>query len=228
MDLLLYITGKNCISLSSFGTLTQFKLENAPIGSTHRCLDGCKVRYECQYYAPKLYCEAGSDFAKLACEKEGYTGMHEALTKGRYGKCVYRCNNNVVDHQTVNFQFEDDITAVFTMSAFTHQTERDMRLLGTNGEIVANFDQDEIEVHNFVTGMITKQKINHPSSGHGGADEIIMRDFVKLVESGGAEKGLSDISISIQSHIMAFAAEASRLEGKTIKLKEFQMSKDKD
>jgi predicted dehydrogenase len=220
MDLLLYLTGKNCVKLSSFGSLTQFKLENAPEGSTERCLDGCKARYECQYYAPKVYGDIAPEFAKLACEKEGYTDLNEALSKGRYGQCVYRCNNNVVDHQVVNFEFDDGVTGVFTMTAFTHRTGRDMRLMGTNGEIFANFEDGEIEIHNFVTGLITKEKVWHPSSGHGGADEIIMRDFVSLVESGGEEKGLSDISISVQSHVMAFAAEISRLEGRTIKLSE--------
>jgi predicted dehydrogenase len=152
MDLLLYFTGKNCIKVSSFGTLSQFKAENAPVGSTERCLDGCKSRYECQYYAPKIYSNASAMMSKLACEKEGYTDMNVALSKGRYGKCVYRCDNNVVDHQTVNMEFEDGLTAVFTMSAFTYTTERDMRIMGTKGEIFAQFDTNDIEVHNFVTG----------------------------------------------------------------------------
>jgi predicted dehydrogenase len=224
MDLLLYITGKNCVNLSSFGSLKQFKSENAPEGSTDRCLDGCKARYECQYYAPKIYNDTAPVFAKLACEKEGYTDINEALSKGRYGQCVYKCNNNVVDHQTVNFEFEDGVTGVFTMSAFTHRTERDMRLMGTNGEIFANFEDDEIEIHNFITGLVIKQKVWRPNSGHGGADEIIMRDFVNLVQSNGNEKGLSDISISVQSHVMAFASEISRLEGRTVKLNEFKNS----
>src|SRR5205085_9899193 len=55
MDILLWLIGKSCTKISSFGTLSHFKIDNASEGSTERCTDGCKVEPECPYSALKLY-----------------------------------------------------------------------------------------------------------------------------------------------------------------------------
>jgi Fe-S-cluster-containing hydrogenase component 2 len=209
MDLMVYLTGKMCKNISSYGALTHFRLENAPLGSTERCTDDCKVKETCPYNAIKIY-NQHENFRKLACEKEGFTDLTEALQKGRYGRCVYRCGSNAVDHQTVNILLEDDITVALTMSAFSHRTGRDIRIMGTMGEIIGSMEDSLIKAHHFASSEIEVFEVKHPESGHNGADEIIMRDFVEMVSGG--KQGSSDIDISMQSHIMCHLAEKSRLE----------------
>lgn len=218
MDLLVYLTGKNCRSISSYGKLTHFRPEKAPEGSTERCTDGCRVRDKCPYNAAKIYKDR-DDFQRLACEKEGYTSLAEALQKGRFGRCVYRCGNNAVDHQTVNMLFDDDITVVLTMSAFSHTIGRTIRIMGTMGEIIGDMEDSRIDIYNFVSGDVDTIKVFHSGAGHSGADEIIMRDFVQMIS--GNKEGISDLEVSIQSHVMCHAAEVSRTESRIVDLSEF-------
>lgn len=45
--------------------------------------------------------------------------IRQAIQEGPYGRCVYFCDNDVVDHQVVNLEMEGGLTVNFTMSAFT-------------------------------------------------------------------------------------------------------------
>lgn len=217
MDLMVYLTGKNCLKLSSFGALTHFKPENAPIGAPDRCTDGCPASDCCPYYAPKLYrTGGGKNFAVLATENEGYTSLDEACEKGRYGRCVYRCGNDVCDHQVVNMLFEDGISVSFTVSAFTEHFNRNSRFMGTKGEITCNFNENLISCFDFNSGLHTDYRVATNPSGHGGADEILLRDFVKAIAT--KTKVLTGIRESVQSHIMAFAAEEARITNTVIEL----------
>ena len=55
MDLYLWLAGKTCESVTSYGDTYLFKKEQAPAGCTKRCLDGCKVKEACPFDAEKIY-----------------------------------------------------------------------------------------------------------------------------------------------------------------------------
>ena len=222
MDILLWLAGADCRDISSFGALTHFKAENAPEGAPKRCLDGCPAERECPYYAPRVY--IGTDIAWLPLAISNDTsveGLLKALREGPYGRCVYHCDNDVVDHQVVNMEFENEVTASFTMCAFTRECDRTIKLMGTEGEIRGHMEKNEIEVLNFKTGYREVIHLESAGSGHGGGDYGIMRDFVSLVREDKSSKGLTSADISVQSHVMAFAAERSRLEKQVININEF-------
>ena len=121
MDIMLWLAGADCRSISSYGSLTHFKSENAPEGAPYRCMDGCPVQNECPYYAPRLYLTENTSWPTSVISADtGIEARTKALREGPYGRCVYRCDNNVVDHQVVAIEFKNDVTAVFTMSAFTN------------------------------------------------------------------------------------------------------------
>ena len=150
----------------------------------------------------------------------------EALANTQYGKCVFKCdNNNVVDHQTVNMEFEDDVTATFTMSAFNLGGRR-IRIMGTKGTLEADAWDKEITLENLLTQ--TKEKINVNDmvlgdsilSGHGGGDSGIMSSLYDLLCGEVSYDELSNISISVKNHTTVFAAEKSRLEGRVVELSE--------
>ncbi|SFT03784.1 Gfo/Idh/MocA family protein [Paenibacillus sp. BC26] len=226
MDILLWLAGADCTRLSSFGSLSYFKASNAPEGAPKRCTDGCPAADECLYYAPNVYLgDAESWMAAAISDDPSPEARLKALQEGPYGRCVYQCDNNVVDHQVVNMEFANEVTAVFTMSAFTQECSRTLKLMGTKGEIRASMEKNEIELIRFGDSYEPEKiSLEMPGgySGHGGGDYGLMSDFIGLVKSGAAAgDSLTSAAKSVQSHMMAFAAEASRLEKRVIGLDAF-------
>ncbi|MCY9695731.1 Gfo/Idh/MocA family protein [Paenibacillus alginolyticus] len=224
MDIILWLAGADCTNVSSFGSLSHFKKENAPEGAPQRCLDGCPVSDQCLYYAPKVYLTDDIEWPTSAISDDpSLEARTKALQEGPYGRCVYHCDNDVVDHQVVNLEFANEVTAAFTMSAFTNDCSRTLKLMGTKGEIRAAMEKNEIEVIDFETGTTKQISLENPGGhiGHGGGDFGLIRDFVKLVQQGGQGNGLTSAAQSVQSHLMAFAAERSRVDRRVVNMRDF-------
>ena len=159
------------------------------------------------------------------CRERGLTvaekGKHvlEALKKGPYGRCVFHCDNTVVDHQSVDIKFENQVTASFLMTAFTDQCARRIRLMGTKGEIKGDMDAGTIEIRDFVSGNLETIELHTPANGHNGSDMSMMHDFVRMVGEG--RKGKTDAAVSVESHLMALAAEEARITGQVVNLRGF-------
>lgn len=216
-DILLWLTGKKCVSVSSFGSTKLFKAENAPEGAPKRCTDGCPHRSECAFYAPKFYLEhpkaVVDGFRRVVTMDESVEGLMDALKNGPYGRCVYGCDNDVADHQIVNMQMEDGLTISFTMSAFTNECDRTITLQGSKGEIFGRMERDEIIVTDFLTGNQTIYHLNTPKVGHSGSDAAMMKELTALISQGRQRENVSNATQAIDSHLIAFAAEESRLNG---------------
>ena len=222
-DILLWLTGKKCLRVSSFGSLKLFREEMAPAGAPKRCTDGCSHRSTCPFYAPKFYLEHPKaivdGFRKVVTMDETTEGLMEALKTGPYGRCVYACDNDVCDHQVVNMEMEGGLTISFTLSAFTNECERIITLQGSRGEIKGWMEEDKIVVTDFVTGNQTVHKLNTPKVGHSGSDASMMQELVSLIATGRQKENVSNATQAIDSHLIAFAAEESRLaNGKVIEL----------
>lgn len=224
MDIILWLAGRSCKTVSSFGSLSYFVPSSAPQDAADRCLD-CPHQESCLYSAPKFYLgeiEAGRLGwpVNVLSDNPSNETIMEALREGPYGRCVYRCDNDVVDHQVVNLLLEDGITVDFTMSAFTAKGGREIHLMGTRGEIFGDMAQQTITVHPFggeeQTVDLTQSQADF--TGHGGGDEGIVRDLMSLLQ-GNTEVNprISTLARSIESHAVCLAAEASRLaNGKTV------------
>lgn len=220
MDVLSWLMDRPCTQVTSFGSLMHFREEQAPEGSADRCMD-CKVESTCPYSAPRFY---------LSREYKGWAGhFTEELTKPNiiqglretdYGRCVYRSDNNVVDHQVVNMEFEGGATAMFSMCGFTYEQERRIQIMGTRGELRG--EEGKITVYDFLTGQKTEITIPSQSSGHGGGDSGIVASFLNEVRSYNGQESLTSASASVRSHLIAFAAEKSRLNhGESINLNDY-------
>jgi len=224
MDILLWLTGKTCKTVTSFGDTYLFKPEKAPKGAALRCTDECKVKEGCPYDAEKIYItneatgirsgNTGWPLDVLALHPTEENIRH-AIETGPYGRCVYHCDNNVVDHQVVNMLMEDGTTISFTMCAFTSKIYRHTKIMGTMGEIIADMSTNIIEVHTFdgKHETIDIRKIADNLSGHGGGDVRMVEDFIDSLISGKCDGLLTSLDKSVESHFIAFAAEQSRLEG---------------
>lgn len=226
MDILSWLIGGVCTKVSSFGSLTHFQPGNAPAGAPSRCLDGCPVSNTCPYYAPRFYLEhpnAVSDgFVSMVSPEPGAENLMKALRQGPYGRCVYHCGNNVVDHQVVNLEFDNSAVASFVMTAFTHDCNRTLTLMGTKGELTGDMNRNEIRYHLFgeASETVLHPQLPDVSEGyhHGGGDYRLIENFAAMVREGNFHKNWTSAQQSLQSHLICFAAEQSRLTGKTIDL----------
>lgn len=211
MDILLWLVGRDCRRVSSFGSLRHFTADNAPAGAPERCLEGCPHRETCPYYAPKIYLTGKTGWpVDVLTTDLTEPGIRRALEEGPYGRCVYRCDNDVVDRQVVNLEFEGGAVASFVMTAFTADFSRQLKLLGAAGQIQADMGTKEIVLHRF--GEEPRQiplLDDGEQSGHGGGDYGLVRDFLAVVRGGGESR--SSARASLQSHLICFAAERARL-----------------
>ncbi|MEH7378266.1 Gfo/Idh/MocA family protein [Neobacillus drentensis] len=225
MDIISFVMGKKCKRISSYGSLMHFKEENAPFGAPQRCLDGCPAELECSFHAGRYYLGEGKGWAKKFTDEYTNEGIVKALQETPYGKCVYRSDNNVVDHQVVNMEFECGATATFSMCGFTREQTRIVQIMGTKGEIRGNMEENSISIFDFLTKHETVIKFDNPVGGHGGGDNGIMRTFLREIQYGNSGDSVSSASASVRSHLMAFAAEDSRLnEGQSINIDEYYQS----
>jgi len=213
MDILYWLLDRPVVKLSSFGTLTHFTAEQAPEGAPERCMDGCPHWESCPHYAPRIYLRDRSGWPISAITLDlSYEGRIEALRNGPYGRCVYRCDNDVVDHMTINMLFEGDVTVTFTMHAFSHENCRTVRYDGTRASLRGHEGRGDLCLYEFRT--LQERQIPMPTGegGHGGGDAGLMTAFVAALRG---ERGALHTSArdSLESHLMAFAAEESRLNG---------------
>ncbi len=211
MDILLYLAGSDCDSVSSYGDLYHFTKGNAPEGAPIRCTDGCPHFETCPYAAQKIYLGKNTAWPVNTITTDlSLEGRLKALQEGPWGRCVYRCDNNVVDHQTVSAHFTNNVVATFTMSGFTMETHRSLRLMGTNGELKGDMEKGIITIEQFSSRDKKTIEIETLREGHSGSDERFVADFIRQVRENNIN-GETSVAASLQSHYMAFAAEASRL-----------------
>lgn len=212
-DLMLYLVGDDCTSVASYGENSFFKSKNAPEGATARCTD-CPHKATCIYNAERLYTDGPASyflhtFAKGKTREE----VLELLKTSRYGRCVFHCDNNVCDHQTACLEFRGGATAMFTVSAFSRDNTRTIKLMGTKGEIGGCMELGEIVLKRFATMEEETFHITHDGTKHCGGDGGLMDYFAEAVNSGGKPDELV-----FPSHKAVFASEKSRRKKRKIKL----------
>ncbi len=234
MDILTWLVGKKCKSVSSVGGIHLFKKERAPEGSTDYCLGGCKIKDECIFDAEKIYLtgektglmQGGNWISSVLSVENTVESTYEALRNGPYGRCVYHCDNNVVDHQQTNLLMEDGTTIQFTMCAFTEDCYRYFKAMGTMGEIEADMKSNVLRVRVFGKGeeVMDLKAMSADLKGHGGGDSGIVEDFLNmLIDGAEPTERTTTLEHSMESHYVALAAEESRLNGgKLVDLEEFR------
>ena len=211
------LLGKASKQIHAFGELNWFTKENQPAGSTARCTDGCAIEPTCPYSALRIYHRNRTwlhhfDLPKER-EKQDEVIMNYLKTTN-YGRCVYRMDNDQPDHYIVNILFEDNITASFSMEALTSFEGRRTRIMGSMGDITG--DMRSFTLTDFRTGAKSSWEQN--SDSHGGGDWRLVADWVRAVSEQNSLLLTSTIDESIESHIMGFAAEKSRIESRVLKI----------
>ena len=263
LDILYWLLGR-CTKLSSFGSRTHYRSENAPPQAPERCTDGCPEHTDCPWYAPRLYLDMvpllhiarGSpdalqrigavltlDHPTLAqtarhwipaldkaldyrgwplsviSEDTDRDARKEALVTGPYGRCVYHCDNDVVDQQVVAMQFENGTTAVLVMHGHSHRQSRTMRYDGTRATLRGQYTlyHNEIEIHDHLTGKVETIR---PTLDAARTDKDVSGDakliaaFIRAVHDPAC--AVTTAAESLESHLMAFAAEEARVHSRVV------------
>lgn len=218
LDIMRWMIGKPCKRISAFGDLKWFTKKNAPAGSTERCTDGCRVEGECPYSALEIYYRKRQrnyvfDLPEDKDKQAGY--VLEQLKTTNYGRCVYRMDNDQPDHYITNILFDDQVTASFSMEAFTSYEGRRTRVMGSHGDIVG--DMTSFTITNFKSGK--KEEWKETTDGHGGGDWRLVENWVQAVAQRNPALLTSTIDQSIESHIMGFMAEESRKQKRVMDIK---------
>ena len=226
IDWLRYIMGEKCKAVSSFGALKHFRKAEKPpeAGEAMRCLD-CAYEPKCPYSAKKIY------LGRVASGRTGWPtnvltfdvtleGVAEALRTGPYGRCVYECDNDVVDNQVVTMLFEGGKTVAFTMTAFNQADHRHTRIFGSRGEIYG--DGVKIRLTDFLTDETTVVDTTAADAsvlaGHGGGDYGLMSAFINAVANNDRSSLLSGPDETLESHLIVFAAEQARRENRVVNM----------
>ena len=224
LDILIWNMGQPVQQLHSFGSLIHFRRENMPANATERCTDDCPAAETCPFDARRLYLNMNNEGWPVTAITTDLSleGRRHALETGPYGKCVYRCDNDVVDNQVVNMRYGDGATVVLVMHGHSHEEGRTMRYDGTRATLRGKFGHGvgDIEIHDHVTNEIERRQILPGESGHGGGDAGTVRSFVQAVR--GETLPLTSARESLESHLLAFAAERSRLKGEVVDMDVFR------
>ena len=227
LDWIRHIVDQPCVAVSSFGNLNHFKKVEKPIeaGDAMTCAD-CLHEPNCCYSAQKLYLGNLNDGntgwpVDVVTSNATTEGVTAALESGPYGRCVYECDNDVVDAQVVNMEFAGGVTVSFTMTAFTSAGPRRTSIFGTRGQIVG--DESTITVDDFLTGKTTIYKTEMADSFELGpcasGDSSLMQTFFSAVANNNPQQLLSGPAETLESHKMVFAAEQARRERSVVNLK---------
>ena len=220
LDLVVWFLEQKCKSVSSFGNLFYFNRDNAPVGSADYCVD-CdeKTREKCLYNCFNIYPKKVQAAVVGGTSTVNPDSVMEVLTNRKHvwGRCVFRGDNDAIDNQVVDMLFENGTTAHLTMTAFSDKCYRNIKVHGTEGEIYGNLD-DGILYYTRYGEQMQKIDLNAESEvslqgGHGGGDYYLYKDFCNLILGEKTSESRTSIDVSIESHLIGFKAEESRLNG---------------
>ena len=241
MDVLVWNLGSPVKRLSSVGSLKYYRSESVGPEIPLRCTDGCPIEAECPFSAIGIYLDYDRTFpdARRRLIEGGFdpeappywpfnvispdvsrAGRQQAIETGPYGRCVFHCDNDVVDHQTVLMELESGASVTMVMHGHSNQEHRSMRYDGTKGTLRAIAIEPgriEINIHGGASEVVT---VDTSDVGHGGGDEGIMADFVRVLR--GEIAPLTTARVSLESHLLAFAAEEARLSGQVIAMADYR------
>lgn len=220
--------------ISSFGGKFQFKPENAPKEAGTICMKDCPLVDTCVYSTKRLYIDHPNRWAfyvwdALEGKKNVTIEDKIALMKSDspYARCIYKCDNNVVDHQSVLINFESGATGTHNMVGGSSEPRREIHIIGTKGEIFGNFEESKFTVlkidpspdaHNEecdveeVDLRVTGDMVG-AYGGHGGGDERLAADFVKFIRGEKPSLACTSIFDSVAGHLSVYLADKSRENG---------------
>ena len=235
-DIVHWLAGRSCKRISSFGSLQYFRPERAPKDSPDRCTEGCPENKTCPYCAFRYADDMRFPWLSMVYDRAQTASRQEIinwLKTSPWGRCVYHCNNDVVDRQVIAMEFEGGLTGTFTMTAF--ETGRHIEIYGTKGVLKGG----ETYRQHFGTHLVViphggepiRYSVQAEDGGyelHGGGDAGLVNALYKEMTQPSTEPLHAGIESTVHSHLIAFAAEESRMTGRTIDMEGFKNMHNKN
>ena len=215
LDLFVWWLGnRKCKKVQSFGSIKLFRKEMMPKGAASRCID-CppEIEKRCVWSARNMY--VTHDELKYLFADHSDAAMERLIAETEYGKRVYQAANDVPDHQTVTMEVEGGATVSPVMTGFTSQNVRTTRIALTRGEIIGdgeNLDICRFDGNSVETGVPTNFRIPNRSR-HGGGDFNLVSEMIRILRRNDPDEIHDTTEQALQSHLICFAAERSRLNG---------------
>jgi hypothetical protein len=128
-------------------------------------------------------------------------------------------------------EFKSGVTGVLFMHGHSHEEGRTMRYDGTRATLRGKFGYgkgDAIEIHDHLTGRMERIDPQAGGSGHGGGDVGVMAAFVAALRDPSrtptavGSMPLTTSRESLESHLMAFAAEQARVSDSVVHMDDFR------
>ncbi|MCL2478210.1 MAG: Gfo/Idh/MocA family oxidoreductase, partial [Treponema sp.] len=237
MDILMWLkSGIKPTRIASYGGNFQFVPSKCPPRAGTRCLVDCPIEADCLYSARKHYIDHPDRWSFYVwdslenIENPTIEQKIESLKKDNpYGRCVWKCDNNTVDHQSIIVDFSDNTTATFNMIGGSSRGERNIRIIGTTGEIYGVMEDEKIFIRKIDTRPdheyseeIIDLKIDVDTvgafGGHGGGDDRLVADFVSFMQGGKPSISCTSLEDSINGHLAVFRADLAREKNQVISL----------
>lgn len=227
LDLIAWLAGRPALRVASFGARAHYRSEQAPPGAPARCTDACPARDGCPHDAVRFYLDPDEALARHwpwvdVSPDPSREARRRALETGRYGRCVYRCDNDALDHQTVAIEFAGGLTASFALHGLAAHEQRTIRITGTRGELRGLLDGGVIEVSRPGVLGTERHEVGQGPIGHYGGDAGLMAHFAALVAGGGREPVRASGRSALESHLVGFAAERAREQGAVVDVAAFR------
>ncbi len=236
LDLIAWMkSGQMPTRVTSFGSNFQFRPERAPEGAGRRCLVDCRIEPDCLYSARKHYIDHPNRWAFYVwdsiehIETPTIEEKIESLKTSPYGRCVWRTDMNVVDHQSVMIEFDDRCTATLNMIGGTAKPSRLIHLVGTHGEIQGALEESRFAIRHIdprpgheyseeVVDLNTGGDMTGARGGHGGGDERLVEDFLRYLNGQAPSISTTSLDDSVAGHLIGFCANRSVDEGRTVEI----------
>jgi predicted dehydrogenase len=227
LDLLAWFAGRPARRVASFASLSGYRPENAPAGAPERCSAACPVQAGCPHDAVRFYLGPDEQLARawpwsdLGADPSR-EARRRALEAGPYGRCVFRCDNDLVDHQVVAVEFEDGVTGSFQVHGFAARESRALRLTGSEGELRGVLDEGWLELSR--PGVFERERFELAASpiGHYGGDQGLLDHFTALVARDAPAEVLASGRSALEGHLLGFAAERAREQGAVVDVARFR------
>ncbi len=227
LDIITWLLGEDRPQkVTSFGSRSLFCAENAPKEAGTRCTLDCPLVDSCIYSAKRIYLDRpgawdGYVWSEFGCVRpDDMTVMLESLnTDNPYGRCVYKCDNDVVDRQSVMLSFQSGALATHNMIGGAAGGGRSIHITGTLGEIYGAFDENRLHLKvidprpDTLTQTQTVDFSGEDLSGHGGGDMRLMADFIRYVRGEKTSVSCTGLDDSLAGHLAVFMADKSNESG---------------
>lgn len=234
LDLMTWLAGPHRPTrVSSTGSRAYFHRDRAPEGAGTRCLGDCAIESSCAYSAKRLYVDLGLHpshaWSTLPPQDRDSREARLKSLQGDnpYGRCVWHSDNTVVDRQVVGVEFDNAAIGSFTLSGTGSGPTRTIMIIGTEGTIEGSLDSGTFTVHRVAAEGDTATTSEQVDVGvtrqlHGGGDMPLVTDFVAAVRGEATSPSRTTLDDSINGHLLVFAAEQARDEGRWIGLDELR------